>query len=141
MNPDKGVRARLVKLLEHHERVAAALRLSLGLLDDDGVTSKRKTGARVLATAITLDAARRNGARPKSKPRRSPTERRAAGAEKMREILAYFDPVVPRDKSVIPDPRQRRLIGASVRHGLLIKTARGYRLPKPRRVGVQRETV
>ena len=127
--PGTGTRGKLVRLLAEHEQIAAAIRVTLGLLDGHEVEKKQRRAPDVISQAIALDAARRGKATRKSKPK--PYNKAAIKVRRARtlKILDALSTTTPRP---FPAPSLRGGLGTLLRHGLIKKSGDGYvRTAKP----------
>jgi hypothetical protein len=121
-----GARAKIERLLAHHEQITAALRTTLGLLDEGAHETKQQRGSTVLADALALDAARRGKRGPygKRKPsaearRQSKTDRREQ-RQRSANFLKLFDTDKPKR---VPNSRG---IAPLLLHGYLKRKGDGY---------------
>lgn len=115
---EKGVRARIVRLLQHHEAAAAALRTTLELVDGEAAQAKaRKPPYNIINQALAIDATRRKG------KRKQPTtkEERLRQRQRTVAILDKYDRVTPR-----PIEIAGRSMGILVQHGYLVRKGDGY---------------
>ena len=89
---------RLDRLLAHHEQAAAAVRLTISLLNGHEKTTKANGHSTVLAQAIALDGARVAKQSKTKKPKGRPNDRAAVLAQRARsaQLLDTFDTKTPR---------------------------------------------
>jgi hypothetical protein len=133
--------SKLEKLLEYHERAAAALRTSLELLRAAAHVSAVERHSRTINTAIVLDAVRANGSTPAPTPAktrgRKPKGKRATtptgskiGEQRARSatFLDGFDRTEPREPGPIAAVLgvSSLITGSMVRRGYLAKKGNGY---------------
>lgn len=135
MPPTTSAPLKLIRLLDYHERAAAAIRTAIELLDADASHSATARASKTINTAIVLDAMRHaaatangNGAEPVTPKRRGPYKKHAKrtkskiGAQRARtaKYLKQFDRDTPRAASFF------RGLGPLVRRGYLAKKGDGY---------------
>jgi hypothetical protein len=95
---EKGMRARIVRLLQHHEAAAAALRTTLELVDTAAAEVKAsRPPYNIINKALVLDATRRK-AQPK-RPKLS-VEMKKAQRHRTAAILAKYDRTTPKDATI-----------------------------------------
>ena len=128
-------RARLLKLLAFHDHAAAAIRLTLDLLDQSLTVHKHATHETVLDAAIAIERARRaHRARPETPPKRGrplvtgatrPAVKRRARRAETGAFLAAFPPSgsgslsLAQLREIHGTEFQRRGLNALIRHGYL----------------------
>ena len=120
---------KLDRLLAYHEQAAAAIRMTIGLMNGHEKTTKANGHSTVLAQAIALDGAR--VAKTKTKKGR-PTGRAGILAQRARTIavLDSFDTAKPREPTHLP--HGARGLTPLINHGYLKKKRGGYiRTAKP----------
>lgn len=133
---EKGVGARLRRMLAEHEQKAAAIRLTLDLLGVEVKAAKMNGHASVLADAIALDSARTGKTRRGRKPKQSHAAKVRAQRERSAAALAAFSTTTPREGAEVTQELgiPSRALGSLVRRGYLkrtrggeyLRTAKGY---------------
>jgi len=121
--------ARLRKVLAELEEKAAAVRMTLSLLEGHDTTTKvERTGGGILAQALAIDSARRGPGRPRgtaAAPSRA-TLKKQSGRERVHALLSKY---APGDR--IPS-NEAPLVGALVTYGYLRRDGDDYiRTDKP----------
>lgn len=129
--------SKLEKLLEYHERAAAAVRTTLELLRAAAHASAVDRQSRTINTALVLDAMRSNGAPPapmpgKKRGRPPGTVKRGSKIRAQRTRSATFLDGFDRSEPREPGPIAALLgvsaltTGSMVRRGYLAKKGSGY---------------
>jgi hypothetical protein len=114
-----GARGKIERLLAHHEQIAAALRTTLGLLDEGAHETKQQRGSSVLADAMALDEARRS----KGKRKYKKAMNKAAVQERRARSLAFLKQFDHEKPKRVPNARG---IAPLLLHGYLKRKGDGY---------------
>jgi len=118
---------KLDRLLAYHEQAAAAIRMTIGLMNGHEKAAKTNGHTSVLAQAIALDGERvAKTAKAKKGTAKRPTDRAAILAQRARTIklLDSFDRTTPREPTDLP--HGARGLTPFVNHGYLKKKRGGY---------------
>lgn len=120
LNNGHGGNARLRKLLDHHERIAGAIRITLSALEGSEIATKTDRAGGVLADALAIDSERRGRA-----IRSDDHRNKLTGRQRVHEMLEQYKP-----GDILP-PGSR--YGALVLHGYITRDADGnyIRTDKP----------
>jgi hypothetical protein len=134
--PGSGTRGKLIRLLDHHEAIAAAIRTTLELLDGEATAKKQRRAPDMITQAIALDAARRHGGTRATagRPKKKKVVDAAAIRARRKRTLALLDTLSTTTPRPIPGGHTGRKnpIGTLLRHGLIKRSGDGYiRTAKP----------